>query len=92
MKKGKTIGNARFKDGKLVIPSKQKDEKFKRKYNDYKNKYKKDNYYGNSAKYENNIEESDDSKNKLDLEEWKNQNQDDWLKLRKKVEEKRIKK
>jgi len=85
----KVLGHARFKDGKLIMPSKQKNTTFRNNYNSYKQKFSRNNTRFYSSYQQNKSSSSpEDKEESLDLRKWRQENQDEWLKLRQKAEEK----
>jgi hypothetical protein len=89
MDKTKIIGRARFKDGKLILPTKEKNTRYGNI--DKQNipiktlqRYDKSSYQNNKLKPLTGRKEQT-----LDLSKWKQENQDEWAKIRQKVEKNR---
>jgi len=85
----KIVGRARFKDGKLILPAKEKSTQYGNI--DKQNipittlqRFNKSSYRNDKLKSstENKIQT-------LDLSKWKQENQDEWKELRQKIEKNR---
>ena len=82
------VGRARFKDGKLVFPSKEKNTKYR---NNDKQNTPATALQRSNLSYQNNALESPTNEEEptLDLGKWKQENKDDWIQIRQKVEKNR---
>ena len=85
----KIVGRARFKDGKLILPSKEKNTRYENI--DKQNipittlqRFDKSSYQNDKLKSPTESEEQT-----LDLSKWKQENQDEWTEIRQKVEKNR---
>ena len=88
----KIVGRARFKDGKLILPTKEKSTRYENI--DKQNipittlqKIDKSSYRKEKPK-----SPTENKGQTLDLSKWKQENQDEWTEIRKKIEKKRNKK
>jgi len=81
------VGRAIFKDGKLILPSKEKNTRYRNsdKQNTSTTLQRLNSQYQNDA-LESPIKEDEPT---LDLSKWKQENQDDWIQIRQKVEKNR---
>ena len=84
----KIVGRARFKDGKLILPSKEKNTRYR---NSDKRNIPITTLQRFNSSYQNDKPESPtkDEGQTLDLSKWKQQNQDEWMQIRQKVEKNR---
>jgi len=85
----KIIGRARFKDGKLILPTKEKNTRYANidKQNTPITKLQrldKSSYLNNKHK-----SPTESEGQTLDLSKWKQENQDEWAEIRQKVEKNR---
>jgi len=85
----KIVGRARFKDGKLILPTKEKNTQYRNM--DKQNipittlkRFNKSSYRNN--KFNSSAESEGQT---LDLNKWKQENQDEWQEIRQKVEKNR---
>jgi len=85
----KIVGRARFKDGKLVLPTKEKNTRYGNI--DKQNRpittlqrFDRSSYRNNKPKSPTEGEEQT-----LDLSKWKQENQNEWTEIRQKVEKNR---
>ena len=85
----KIVGRARFKDGKLILPTKEKNTRYGNI--DTQNrpiitlqKFDKSYYQNDKLKSPTESEEQT-----LDLSKWKQENQDEWAEIRQKIEKNR---
>jgi hypothetical protein len=84
----KILGRARFKDGKLISPSKEKNTRPRN--NDKQDTLITSFKRVNSLHQDNNSEsQTQEEEQALDLNKWKQENQGDWIKIRQKVEKNR---
>ena len=85
----KIVGRARFKDGKLILPSKEKNTRYGN--SDKQNIPITTLQRFNNSYYQNNKLKSptEGEGQTLDLNKWKQENQDEWAEIRKKVEKNR---
>jgi len=89
MDKTKIVGRARFKDGKLILPTKEKNTRY-RNINKQNIPITTPQRY-NKSTYQNNKHEStkENKEQTLDLNKWKQKNPDEWKKIRQKIEKNR---
>jgi hypothetical protein len=85
----KIVGHARFKDGKLILPTKEKNTRYGNI--DKQNipittlqRFDKSSYQDDKPK-----SPTESEGQTLDLSKWKQENQDEWTEIRKKVEKNR---
>lgn len=85
----KIVGHARFKDGKLILPTKEKNTR-------YGNIDKQKIPITTLQRFNNSYYQNDKLKSPtegegqtLDLNKWKQENQDEWMQIRQKVEKNR---
>ena len=85
----KIVGRARFKDGKLILPTKEKNTRYEN--SDKQNipittlqRFNKPYYQNDKLK-----SPTEGEGQILDLSKWKQENQDEWAEIRQKVEKNR---
>ncbi len=85
----KIVGRARFKDGKLILPTKEKNTRYGN--SDKQNipittlqRFNKSSYQNDKHKPPTENEEQT-----LDLSKWKQKNQEEWAEIRQKIEKNR---
>ena len=85
----KIVGRARFKDGKLILPSKEKNTRYENI--DKQNipittlqRFDKSSYKNDKLK-----SPTENEGQTLDLSKWKQENKDEWTEIRQKIEKKR---
>ena len=85
----KIVGRARFKDGKLILPSKEKNTRYENI--DKQNipittlqRFDKSSYKNDKLK-----SPTENEGQTLDLSKWKQENQNEWKEMRQKIEKKR---
>ncbi len=85
----KIVGRARFKDGKLILPTKEKNTR-------YGNIDKQNRPITTLQRFDKSYYQNDKLKSPtegegqtLDLSKWKQKNQDEWAEIRQKVEKNR---
>ncbi len=85
----KIVGRARFKDGKLILPTKEKNTR-------YRNIDKQNRPITTLQRFDKSYYQNDKLKSPtegegqtLDLSKWKQKNQDEWAEIRQKVEKNR---
>ena len=85
----KIVGRARFKDGKLILPTKEKNTR-------YRNSDKQNIPITTLQRFNNSYYQNDKHKSStegegqtLDLSKWKQENQDEWAEIRRKIEKNR---
>ena len=85
----KIVGHARFKDGKLILPTKEKNTRYGNI--DRQNRpiatlqrFNKSSYQDDKLK-----SPTESEGQTLDLSKWKQKNQDEWAEIRQKVEKNR---
>ncbi len=84
----KIVGRARFKDGKLILPSKEKNTRYR---NSDKRNIPITTLQRFNSSYQNDKLKSPTKGEgqTLDLSKWKQENQDEWMQIRQKVEKNR---
>ena len=85
----KIVGRARFKDGKLILPTKEKNTRYGNI--DKQNRPITTLQRFNKSYYQNDkLKSPTESEGQtLDLSRWKQENQDEWAEIRQKVEKNR---
>ena len=85
----KIVGRARFKDGKLILPTKEKNTRYGNI--DKQNRpiitlqrFDKSSYRNDKLK-----SSTESEGQTLDLSKWKQENQDEWAEIRQKIEKNR---
>ena len=85
----KIVGRARFKDGKLILPSKEKNTRYENI--DKQNipittlqRFDKSSYKNDKLK-----SPTENEGQTLDLSKWKQENKDEWTEIRQKIEKNR---
>ena len=85
----KIVGRARFKDGKLILPTKEKNTRYGNI--DKQNRPITTLQRFNKPSYRNDKPKSptESEGQTLDLSKWKQENQDEWAEIRQKIEKNR---